>query len=162
LRDAGPAAGRSRASAVLLSAARTAIPEIVKRLGLSRPTVAHWLQRFERSGISGLSDRPRSGRPSRISADVLRHIAMVVSARPRDLGVPGRRWSLVRLRQYLVQAGVVPTLSLESLRIAMKRAGLSFTSQRAGRIQKGVTTMIPGAFEYHTPTSVGEATALLA
>ena len=122
LRDVGPAASRSRAAVVLLSAARTAIPEIVRRLGLSRPTVTHWLRRFERSGISGLLDRPRSGRPSRISTDVLRHIAMVVSARPRDLGVPGTRWSLARLRQYLVQAGVVPALSLESLRIAMKRA----------------------------------------
>jgi carbon-monoxide dehydrogenase medium subunit len=86
---------------------------------------------------------------------------MVVSARPRDLGVPGTRWSLARLRQYLVRAGVVPALSLESLRVAMKRAGLTFAS-RAGQIQKGVTTMIPGAFEYHAPSSIGEATALLA
>jgi carbon-monoxide dehydrogenase medium subunit len=87
---------------------------------------------------------------------------MVVSARPRDLGIPGARWSLARLRRYLVQAGVVPALSLESLRIAMKRAGLGFTSPRGGQIQKGVTTMIPGAFEYHAPSSLGEATALLA
>ncbi|HTG11360.1 MAG TPA: IS630 family transposase, partial [Candidatus Eisenbacteria bacterium] len=39
-------------------------------------------------------DRPRSGRPARISSDALRHISMVVSARPRDLGIPGTRWSL--------------------------------------------------------------------
>jgi len=147
---------------ILLSATRVAIPEIVRHLGLSRPTVTHWLRRFERSGIGGLLDRPRSGRPARISSDVLRHISMVVSARPRDLGIPGTRWSLARLRQYLVRAGVVPTLSLESLRVAMKRAGLGFTSSRAGQIQKGVTTMIPGAFEYHAPSSLGEATALLA
>jgi carbon-monoxide dehydrogenase medium subunit len=44
----------------------------------------------------------------------------------------------------------------------MRRAGLAFTSRRAGQIQKGVTTMIPGAFEYHAPSSLGEATALLA
>ena len=87
---------------------------------------------------------------------------MVVSARPRDLGIPGTRWSLARLRQYLVRAGVVPALSLESLRVAMKRAGLTFASSRAGQIQKGVTTMIPGAFEYHAPSSIAEATALLA
>jgi aerobic carbon-monoxide dehydrogenase medium subunit len=162
LQGAGPRGSRARAHVILLSAARVAIPEIVRRLGLSRPTVTHWLRRFERSGIGGLLDRPRSGRPARISSDVLRHISMVVSARPRDLGIPGTRWSLARLRQYLVRAGVVPTLSLESLRVAMKRAGLGFTSSRAGQIQKGVTTMIPGAFEYHAPSSLGEATALLA
>ena len=64
---------------------------------------------------------------------------MVVSARPRDLGIPGTRWSLARLRQYLVQAGVVPALSLESLRIALKRAGLAFASSRAGRDPEGDT-----------------------
>src|SRR5712664_37226 len=162
LRDAGPKVGGARAAIILLSAMRLSVSEIVQRLGLSRPTVTHWLRRFDRSGVAGLLDRPRSGRPARISSDVLRHISMVVSARPRDLGIPGTRWSLARLRQYLVRAGVVPTLSLESLRVAMKRAGLGFTSSRAGQIQKGVTTMIPGAFEYHAPSSLGEATALLA
>lgn len=162
LRDAGPMAGRARAAVVLLSATRVSVPEIMRRLGLSRPTVTHWLRRFEHAGVVGLSDRPRPGRPARISAESLRHIAMVVGARPRDLGIHGARWSLARLRHYLVQTGTVPTLSLELLRITLKRAGLSLTATRAGRIQKGVTTMIPGAFEYHSPSSLGEATALLA
>jgi carbon-monoxide dehydrogenase medium subunit len=162
LRKAGPAAGRVRAAVVLLSAMRVSVPEIVQRLRLSRPTVTHWLRRFDRSGVAGLRDRPRSGRPARITSEVLRHITMVVSARPRDLGVQGTRWSLARLRRYLVQTGTVPALSLELLRITLKRAGLSLASTRTGQIQKGVTTMIPGAFEYHAPSSLGEATALLA
>jgi len=162
LRESGPRGSRLRAEVILLSAARVAIPEIGRRLGLSRPTVTSCLGRFERSGLAGLPDRRRSGRPNRISSEVLHHIAMVVKARPRDLGIQGTRWSLTRLRQYLVEAGVVPALSVESLRIAMKRAGLAFTSPRIGQIQKGVTTMIPGAFEYHAPSTIGEATALLA
>jgi carbon-monoxide dehydrogenase medium subunit len=162
LRNSGPPASRLRAEVILLSAARVTISEIVRRLGVSRPTVSASLVRFERGGIFGLPDRRRSGRPSRISSEILRHIAMVVTARPRDLGIQGTRWSLARLRQYLVRAGVVPALSVESLRIALKRAGLGFTSPRFGQIQKGVTTMIPGAFEYHAPSTIGEATALLA
>ena len=162
LREAGPTAARGRAAIVLLSATRVSVPEIVQRLGRSRPTVAHWLRRFERSGVAGLLDRPRSGRPPRISSEAMRHITMVVSARPRDLGVQGARWSLARLRRYLVQTGTVPALSQELLRITLKRAGLSLASTRTGQIQKGVTTMIPGVFEYHAPSSLGEATALLA
>lgn len=162
LRDAGPPGSRRRAEVILLSDARVAIPEIVRRLGLSRPTVTSCLSRFERSGLAGLPDRRRTGRPSRISSEILHHIAMVVNARPRDLGIQGTRWSLARLRQHLVEAGVVPALSVESLRVAMKRAGLAFTSPCFGRIQKGVTTMIPGVFEYHAPSTIGEATALLA
>ena len=138
------------------------VPEIMRRLRLSRPTVTHWLRRFEHAGVDGLADRARPGRPSRISPEALRHIAMVVGARPRDLGIQGTRWSLARLRRYLVQTGTVPTLSLELLRITLKRLGLGLTASRAGQIQKGVTTMIPGAFEYHSPSSLGEATALLA
>jgi transposase len=87
LRDAGPSASRARAAVVLLSATRVSVPEIMRRLGLSRPTVTHWIRRFERAGLDGLADRPRSGRPARISAESLRHIAMVVGARPRDLGI---------------------------------------------------------------------------
>ena len=162
LRDAGPAASRARAAAVLLSAAGVPVPEIMRRLRLSRPTVTHWLRRFEHAGVDGLADRARPGRPSRISPEALRHIAMVVGARPRDLGIQGTRWSLARLKRYLVQTGTVPTLSLELLRITLKRLGLGLTASRAGQIQKGVTTMIPGAFEYHSPSSLGEATALLA
>jgi len=162
LRDAGPAASRARAAAVLLSAAGVPVPGIMRRLRLSRLTVTHWLRRFEHAGVDGLADRARPGRASRISPEALRHIAMVVGARPRDLGIQGTRWSLARLKRYLVQTGTVPTLSLELLRITLKRLGLSLTASRAGQIQKGVTTMIPGAFEYHSPSSLGEATALLA
>ncbi len=53
-------------------------------------------------------------------------------------------------------------ISLESLRIALGRAGLSLKTARSALIQKGTTTMIPGTFEYHDPSSIGEATALLA
>ena len=151
-----------RAQAVREVVAGHHINAVSATFHLANSALRKWVQRFAHEGPQGLLDRPRSGRPARISSDVLRHISMVVSARPRDLGIPGTRWSLARLRQYLVHAGVVPTLSLESLRVAMKRAGLAFTSARAGQIQKGVTTMIPGAFEYHAPSSIAEATALLA
>ena len=75
------------AEAVLMSARRLPIPEIMSRLGVSRPTVTGWLTRFERSGVSGLAPRPRSGRPPKLTCDVLRHIAMAAGSRPRELGM---------------------------------------------------------------------------
>src|SRR5256884_2630087 len=57
-----------------MSARRLPIPEIMRQLGVSRPTVTGWLTRFERSGMSGLAPRPRSGRPPKLTSDVLRHI----------------------------------------------------------------------------------------
>ncbi len=162
LRREHPKTLGGRAAAVLLSAQRLPIPEIMRRLGVSRPTVASWLTRFEQTGILGLRPRSRSGRPPKLTPDVLRCIATTISARPRALGVDGPQWTLSRLRLYLIRAGVVSAISVETLRLALLKAGLSLTTGRTRLIQKGTTTMIPAAFEYHAPTSIGEATALLA
>jgi carbon-monoxide dehydrogenase medium subunit len=156
-----PRALRARAEAVLLSAQHVPVAEIMRRLGLSRPTVASWLTRFERSGVSGLLPRPRSGRPPRITADALRRIVTAAGAEPRALGVRESAWTLQKLRTYLVRAGVVSTISRESLRLSLRKAGLSLDSVRTRLTHKGTTTMIPAAFEYHAPSSIGEATTLL-
>ena len=150
-----------RAAIIHLSAQRVPVPEIMRRLKVSRPTVTASLARFEKSGSSGLRDRPRPGRPPKLTPDVGRQIALVARSQPRDLGVQIARWSLLRLREYLVRTGAVSALSLESLRSALRRGGLSLKVIRTGIARKG-TTMIPAAFEYHVPTSIGEATALLA
>jgi len=162
LRQQYPRTVGRRPAAVLLSAQRLPILEIMRRLGVSRPTVASWLTRFEQTGISGLLPRRRSGRPAKLTPNVLRHIATAISAQPRALGVDGPEWTLPRLTRYLIKAGVVSAISVETLRLALRKAGLRLTTGRTRLIQKGTTTMIPAAFEYHAPTSIGEATALLA
>jgi aerobic carbon-monoxide dehydrogenase medium subunit len=151
-----------RARIVLLSAAQVPVSEIMRRLDLSRPTVRVWLARFEEAGVAGLRTRRRSGRPAKVSPAVLRLIATVIGAPPSELGMTGGVWSLVKLRDYLLKAGAVPAISRESLRATLRRAGISLRAPRTSWIQKGVTTMIPGAFEYHAPSSLDEATRLLA
>jgi carbon-monoxide dehydrogenase medium subunit len=151
-----------RARAVLLSARRLPISHIMRQLEVSRPTVAGALARFEQFGVSGLLPRSRSGRPQKLTPDLLRHLATAAGARPRELGMGGATWTLPTLRDYLISTGVVPAISLESLRVALRKAGLSLKPAPTRPIQKGTTTMIPAAFEYHAPSSIGEATALLA
>lgn len=152
---------RIRAAIVLSSAGGLTIPEVMRRLGVSRPTVSCWLRRFEESGVSGLRTRPRPGRPPTVTAAVLRRIALVTSAEPRDVGLDGDAWTLPKLRDYLSRSGTMPAVSLEALRIALRSRGLSLRTARTGTTRKG-TTMIPGVFEYHAPTSLGEAIDLLA
>lgn len=52
-----------RARIVLLAADGAANTEIAMRVGCSRQTVLDWRARYQRSGIAGLADEPRSGRP---------------------------------------------------------------------------------------------------
>lgn len=58
-----------RARIVLASADGVAGSEICARLAVSRPTVSRWLNRYAAVGVAGLAaDRPRSGRPKRLTA----------------------------------------------------------------------------------------------
>ncbi|MDP1858836.1 MAG: helix-turn-helix domain-containing protein [Gemmatimonadaceae bacterium] len=58
-----------RARIVLASADGAAGSAICARLGVSRPTVTCWLNRYEADGVAGLlADRPRSVRPKRRSS----------------------------------------------------------------------------------------------
>jgi transposase len=55
-------AGR-RARIVLLAAEGVSNTEIASRLGVSRPTVIGWRDRYGRVGMDGLTDESRPGRP---------------------------------------------------------------------------------------------------
>jgi transposase len=63
--------------------------EIAQRVGVSRQTVVSWRARYSRSGIAGLSDEPRSGRPRTIDHD--RIITETLKPPPKRLGVT--HWS---------------------------------------------------------------------
>ena len=78
-----------RARIVLLSADGVAQSEIAELVGVSRPTVRSWRRRYERSGLAGLSDEQRSGRPRRI--DHAKIVAETLKPPPQRLGVT--HWS---------------------------------------------------------------------
>lgn len=44
------------------------IEDVADRVGLGKRTVYEWARRYERHGLAGLDDRPRSGRPRAISS----------------------------------------------------------------------------------------------
>ena len=78
-----------RARIVLLAADGVSNTEIAKRVGVSRPTVIDWRTRYERSGMTGLDDEPRSGRPRQVDHDAI--ITATLTPPPKKLGVT--HWS---------------------------------------------------------------------
>ena len=80
-----------RAQIVLASAAGDAGSTICAQVGVSRPTVSRWLDRYDAEGAAGLTaDRPRAGRPKRVSvADEAAIIARTVETAPPT----GTHWS---------------------------------------------------------------------
>jgi transposase len=78
-----------RARILLLAAEGLSNTEIADKVGVTRPTVLVWRERYADDGIDGLVDRSRPGRQPQASApDVLR---ASLAAPPRRLGVT--HWS---------------------------------------------------------------------
>jgi transposase len=86
-----------RARIVLLAAQGAPNAEIARRVGVSRPTVIQWRNRYEAGGISALGDLDRSGRPPVI--DDVAVVVATVQAPPEALGVT--HWSARLLGKHL-------------------------------------------------------------
>jgi transposase len=88
---------RERAEIVLSVADGASVSGAARRLGVSRPTVIKWRDRFAADGIDGLADQPRSGRPKTI--DDAQIIAATLEPPPEKLAVT--HWSSRLLARYL-------------------------------------------------------------
>jgi len=78
-----------RAAIVLAVADGSGTSETARRLGISRPTVIKWRDRFAEHGIAGLDEEPRSGRPKTVDDGAI--IAATLDPPPERLGVT--HWS---------------------------------------------------------------------
>jgi transposase len=78
-----------RARIVLLAADGIGTNEIVRRAGVSKPTVIAWKKRYAAEGIGGLDDRPKAGRPR--TTDDVAVVLATLEPPPERLGVT--HWS---------------------------------------------------------------------
>ncbi len=86
-----------RARIVLLAADGMSNTAVAAMVGVSRPTVIGWRDRYLAKGVAGLDDQPRSGRPRRIDHQAI--ITATLLAPPKRLGVT--HWSTRLLARHL-------------------------------------------------------------
>jgi len=86
-----------RARIVLLAADGESNTAIAGKVGVSRPTVIDWRNRYVREGIAGLADDPRSGRPRTI--DHRQIVAVTLAPPPKKYAVT--HWSSRLLGRHL-------------------------------------------------------------
>jgi FixJ family two-component response regulator len=79
---------RLRAQIVLAAARGHPNAQIAAGLGSSAGTVRKWRGRFAARGLDGLADRPRAGRPRRISAADRAAVVALACQLPAATGVP--------------------------------------------------------------------------
>jgi len=91
-------AGRAERARIVLAVADGAgTSGAARQLGVSRPTVIKWRDRFAVHGVAGLDDEPRSGRPKRIDEAAV--VAATLEPPPDSLGVT--HWSSRLLGKHL-------------------------------------------------------------
>ncbi len=86
-----------RARIVLAAASGEGTSAIARRLGVSRPTVIAWRERYRSGGVEALSDASRSGRPKTVDDAAI--VARTLEPPPEHLGVT--HWSTRLLAQEL-------------------------------------------------------------
>src|SRR5215207_3360130 len=95
--SSGRAGVAQRARIVLLAAEGVSNTEIARRVGVSRPTVIGWRDRYTAGGVAGWDDHDRPGRP--IQVDEIAIVVTTVAEPPERLGVT--HWSARLLADHL-------------------------------------------------------------
>jgi transposase len=114
---------RRRLETVLLHRAGHTAVDIAALLGIHVNTVYSDLRLFHRCRLPGLLSRRRLGAPPRLTAQQRRTICRLVEQAPTELGLPYGRWSLSKLRDYLLSHRLVRRISREHLRRVLKKGG---------------------------------------
>ena len=92
-----------RLHGVLLVAQGMSCRKAAEALGDAPRTVEYWVHRFEADGFAGLSDGPREGRPSRLSAKDRTRVEAALRRSPADYGLPAQLWDGPLLSSFLKQ-----------------------------------------------------------
>lgn len=77
------------------------IGEISEALGVSKVAVSQWMKRVDRFGVGGLSARPRSGRPRKLSSEQYRLIPDCLSHGAEAYGFRGEVWTSKRVAEVI-------------------------------------------------------------
>src|SRR5204863_5927112 len=124
-----PAGVHRRAILIWELAAGSSLVEAGEAAALHYTNAHRWVRRFLASGVKGLTDRTRSGRPPDYAAGATSEILKVATAHPEDLGLGFTTWSLPKLEEYLRHQPGLKHLARSTIRRRLHHAGLRY---RAG------------------------------
>jgi len=123
-------AQRQRAQIVLASASRMSARQIAEAVRTDDNQVRRVIREFNADGMASLDPRTGGGRPTKIDEPTRARIVAIALAHPQDLGEAETRWSLRRLRRYLIRTKVVKVISREQLRRILNDAGVTYQRTR--------------------------------
>lgn len=112
---------RRRAEAILLYAAGLNAVEIAQVLEAHLNTIYADLRAFHQQGMNSLRQSRASRSPLGISDALVAEICRLAEQPPYELGLPYGRWTLAKLRHYLIKQRRLKAISREHLRRLLKK-----------------------------------------
>lgn len=105
-----------RAKIVLMAADGDPNTVIAQRLDVHVGVVSRWRKRFFETGLAGLDDRPRAGRPRSFPPRVRVAVTAMACEPPPEREVPLSRWSSSELASQAVAEQLVESISASTVR----------------------------------------------
>ncbi len=121
-----PSGLRRRCELIWLLAGGASLAEASEWVDLHYTNAHLWVKRFLSSGVAGLSDQPKSGRPPIYGKDVNTEVIKAAASRPKDLGLPFTTWSLPKLQEYLSQQPGLKEITRSTIRRRLHQEGFHF------------------------------------
>jgi putative transposase len=109
-----------RAQAVREVAAGQTVKSVSATFHFTNAALRKWVQRFAHEGTEGLMDRPRSGRPAKMTCELQNHLNRLVDQDPLKHGAVYSQWSCHELAKVLTQQTGME-VGRETIRLALKK-----------------------------------------
>jgi transposase len=116
---------------LLLHAAGLPAAVMAQLLQVHVNTIYADLRDFAQHGLASLRRCRRVGAPPRLSQGQIDTIWHLASQPPTTLGLAFGRWTLAKLREYLIRQRIVKAISREHLRRVLKKGGTPFGASSA-------------------------------
>ena len=109
-----------RAQAVRAVVAGQTVKAASETFHFTNSALRKWVKRFAGEGVRGLLDRPRSGRPPKLTREIETQLDLLVDRDPLEYGVIHSQWTCRELANVLSQQSGL-CIGRESVRLALKK-----------------------------------------
>jgi transposase len=125
---------KHRAEALTLYGMGLTPNEIATAQAVHPNTIYRDLQAFAQVGLEAITQLCASGAPRQITEHQIAQIVQLATQSPQEVGLPYGRWSLRKLRAYLLKRRMIKALGRERLRqLLKKRLLLSTDTTQTGQ-----------------------------
>jgi len=112
-----------RAQAILLHNDDMNATEIAATLEVHVNTIYADLHAFDQQGVAAVHQLGMPGAPAQLTEKQKVEICRIADQSPQDVGLSFGRWSLSKLRTYLIRQGIVIKISRRHLGRVLKKGG---------------------------------------